>query len=55
MVSTEIKRSTRHLVKKQLTWFRRDLRIYWLAVTHASDRTKALEIFASDLRQHYEN
>ncbi|NLO22594.1 MAG: tRNA (adenosine(37)-N6)-dimethylallyltransferase MiaA [Syntrophomonadaceae bacterium] len=39
----EIKRETRRFAKRQLTWFKKDKRIYWVEVGHASQKEIILE------------
>ena len=38
-----LKRDTRHYAKRQLTWFRRDRRIYWVNVDNFFNRSALLE------------
>lgn len=38
-----LKKNTRHLAKRQLTWFRRDPRIYWIDVTVEEPLTAMLQ------------
>ena len=37
-----IRRNTRRFAKRQLTWFRRDLRIHWLEPSESLDRAREL-------------
>lgn len=44
-----MKRDTRRYAKRQLTWFRRDPRIRWLAADTVQDRKRAVKIIGADL------
>jgi tRNA dimethylallyltransferase len=47
----EIKKRTRHLVKKQMTWFRRDPRIDWIKVGGKDFVTKASKKILQNLKK----
>jgi tRNA dimethylallyltransferase len=46
-----IKQQTRHLAKRQLTWFRRDERIHWLELEEGSGPEAAAEIIYSKVKE----
>jgi len=46
-----IKRNTRRYAKRQLTWFRRDKRIYWVNIDDVENAQDIAEISASHLRR----
>ena len=49
-IKCEIKKRTRHLAKKQMTWFRRDQRIRWFLVSGNKFVSKTLRQIMSQLK-----
>ncbi len=47
-MKAEIKKRTRHLAKKQMTWFRKDKRIHWLSVAGDGFVPVAVEIITKN-------
>ncbi|OGW85366.1 MAG: tRNA (adenosine(37)-N6)-dimethylallyltransferase MiaA [Omnitrophica bacterium RIFCSPHIGHO2_02_FULL_46_11] len=45
-----IKKRTRHLAKKQMTWFRRDPRVHWLEVNGRSSVTSTVQTIIKKLK-----
>jgi len=44
----EVKKNTRHLAKKQMTWFRKEKRIRWLKMEDENSYREALEVIISE-------